>query len=78
MRRFIERDFLKIGDVTDLVHALRIYFLAGHDVPAQVEGDGVRAVHPAFLYAPLFGRIVACSSCSPQRVSHVVNPERYW
>jgi hypothetical protein len=40
MRRGVERDGVKVGDVTDLVHALRTYVPAGHDVPAQVDGDG--------------------------------------
>ena len=49
MRRGIERDGVKVSDMTDLVHALCTCVLASHDVPAQVDGDGVRAVHVAFL-----------------------------
>jgi hypothetical protein len=49
MRRGIERDGVEVGDMTDLVYALRTCVLAGHDVPAQIDGNGVGAVHPAFL-----------------------------
>ena len=33
----------------NLVHALRPGVLTGHNVPAQIDSDGVGAVHPAFL-----------------------------
>lgn len=55
MRRGVERDALKVGDVTNHVHALRTSVLTGHDIPAQVDGDGVRAIHPAFLAKGLGG-----------------------
>jgi hypothetical protein len=49
MRRGIERDGTEVIDMTDLVHALCTSVLAGHDVPAQINSDGVWAVHSAFL-----------------------------
>ena len=49
MRRGIERDGVKVSDVADLVRPLGAGVLAGHDVPAQINSDGVRAVHSAFL-----------------------------
>ena len=55
MRRGIERDGVKVCDVTNLVISLCPGVLAGHDVPAQVDGDGVGAVHPAFLAEGLDG-----------------------
>ena len=55
MRRGIERDATEVIDMTDLVHALSPGVLAGHDVPAQMDSDGVGAVHPAFLAKGLNG-----------------------
>ena len=49
MRRGIERDVLKGLHMSDLVHALGPGVLAGHDVAAEIDGDGVFAVHAAFL-----------------------------
>lgn len=49
MRRGVERDGVKVCDMPNLVHPLRPCVLTGHDVPAQVDGDGVWAVHPALL-----------------------------
>lgn len=55
--RGVERDGIKVGNMTDLVHPLRPGVLAGHDVPAQIDGDGVGAVHSAFLAKGLDGRV---------------------
>ena len=49
MRRGVERDGVKVSYMTDLVRPLGPRVLTGHNVPAQVDGDGVGAVHPAFL-----------------------------
>ena len=49
MRRGVERDGVKLGDMANLVRALCTGVLTGHHVPAQVDGDGVGTVHPAFL-----------------------------
>jgi uncharacterized protein (DUF2342 family) len=35
--------------MADFVRALSAGVLTGHDIAAQVDGYGVRAVHPAFL-----------------------------
>ena len=55
MRRGVERDALKVGDVTNHVCTLSTSVLTGHDIPAQVDGDGVRPIHPAFLAKGLGG-----------------------
>jgi hypothetical protein len=55
MRRGVERDGVKIDDMPNLVGPLCAGVLTGHDVPAQVDGDGVGAVHPAFLAEGLNG-----------------------
>ena len=49
MRCSVERDGAKVSYMPNLVHALCPRVLTGHNVPAQVDGDGVGAVHPAFL-----------------------------
>ena len=45
----IERDVLKRLDMSDLVRALRHGVLAGNDVAAEIDGDGIFSVHPALL-----------------------------
>jgi hypothetical protein len=55
MRRGIEYDGVEVCDMADLVRTLGAGVLAGHDIAAQVDGDGVRAVHPAFLAKGLDG-----------------------
>ena len=49
MCRGVERDGVKVGNMPDLVLALRASVLTGHHVPAQVDGNGMGAVHSAFL-----------------------------
>ncbi|CAM8655084.1 hypothetical protein MCEREM30_02726 [Paracoccaceae bacterium] len=49
MRRSVERDGVKVSYMTDLVRPLGPRVLTGHNVPAQIDGDGFGAVHPAFL-----------------------------
>ena len=47
--RSVERDGVKVFDVTNLVNALCTGVLTGHDVAAKINCDGVGAVHTAFL-----------------------------
>ena len=49
MRRSVERDCVKVSNMTDLVRPLGTCVLTGHDVPTQINCDGVRAVHSTFL-----------------------------
>ena len=49
MRRCIERDGVEVRDMADLVSPFCADVLTSHDIAAQVDGDGVRAVHAAFL-----------------------------
>ena len=62
MRRGIERDGVKVSEVADLVRPLSPGVLTGHDVPAQVDGDGVGTVHPAFLAEGFDGPLALDSS----------------
>ena len=61
MRRGVERDIVERADMPDLMHNLRASVLTGHNVPAQVDRDGVGAVHAAFL-AEGFDRPAALDS----------------
>lgn len=49
MRRGVERDGIEVSDMADLMRALGTGVLAGHDIAAQIDGDGVFAIHPTFL-----------------------------
>ena len=49
VRRSVEGDGIEVGDVADLVRPFGSGVLAGHDIAAQVDGDGVGAVHATFL-----------------------------
>ena len=49
MRRGVESNFLKGLSMTVLMHALGSCVLAGHDVAAGVNGDGVASVHTTIL-----------------------------
>lgn len=62
MRRSIERDCVEVCHMSNLVHALRPGVLAGHDIPAQINCDGVWAVHPTFLAKCLDGPAALDSS----------------
>ena len=62
MGRGVERDGVEVGHMANLVHSLCSGVLAGHDVPAQVDCDSVRAVHPAFLAKCLDGPAALDSS----------------
>ena len=55
MRRCIERDGVEVRDMADLVSPFCADVLTSHDIAAQVDGDGVRAVHAAFLAKGLDG-----------------------
>jgi len=45
----VERNLVKRFYMANLVRALGAGVLAGHDIAAQIDGDGVFAVHTAFL-----------------------------
>ena len=49
VRRSVEGDGLEVRDMADLVRPFCASVLTGHDIAAQVDGYGVRAVHAAFL-----------------------------
>ena len=49
MRRSVESDGVKVSDMADLMRPLSTSVLAGHDIAAQIDGDGVFAIHPTFL-----------------------------
>ena len=49
VRRSVEGDGIEVRDIADFVRPLGAGVLTGHDIAAQVDGDGVWAVHAAFL-----------------------------
>jgi hypothetical protein len=55
VRGGIQCDRVEVCDMADLVRALGSGVLTSHDFAAQVDGDGVRAVHAAFLAKGLDG-----------------------
>ena len=57
MRRGIKRDGVKLGYMADLVHPFGPGVLTGHDIAAQIDGDGVFPVHAAFLAEGLNGAL---------------------
>ena len=55
VRRRVEGDGVEVRDMADLVRTFRTRVLTGHDIAAQIDGDGVGAVHAAFLAESLDG-----------------------
>ena len=57
VRRGVEGDGdgVEVCDMADLVSPFCAGVLTSHDIAAQVDGDGVRAVHAAFLAKGLDG-----------------------
>jgi hypothetical protein len=49
MRRSIKGDRIEVGGMADFVGPFGTGVLAGHDIAAQVDCNGVRAIHPTFL-----------------------------
>ena len=45
----VQRNFIKRFYMANFMRALGAGVLAGHDIAAQIDGDCVFAVHPAFL-----------------------------
>ena len=56
MRRGVERDGVKVSHMTNLMHALSSGVLTGHDIPKQIDRDGVGALHGKLLVAGLDGK----------------------
>jgi hypothetical protein len=55
MRRDVEGYRVEVGDMANFVRPLGPCVLTGHDIAAQVDGYGVRAVHAALLAKGLDG-----------------------
>ena len=45
----IQRNFIKRFYMANFMRSLGAGVLTGHDITAQIDGDGILAVHPAFL-----------------------------
>ena len=72
-------DRVEVRDMANFVRTLGAGVLAGHNVPTQVEGDGVRAVHAAFLAQGLDGPAALDRGGKPlKKHLNLFKPNHFW